>query len=153
MNEILQQVGYVVLDRFHPFDPETEDLIYGADLQDGMVVLIEPMFRHSADSTTSNAIDRLKLNVENRWCEVTKRMFMEDAGVAFIGVYADGHKAARFSYKSQGWVLKLDATPAKDTGEGWDTMDKTKLVTLPVDQTAFQKYQQGPRDLTIDDTK
>lgn len=144
MNEILQQIGDVVVDKFYRLDPESDDFVFGTELQDGMIVLADVPFRHERDSLNAQHIEDYVLDVRNRWCEVTKRMTLDnDGSVAFVGLYIDGQKVARRSAKDQGWLVKLDATPAKDTGEGWDRMDQTK----------FQNYLRGPRDLTIDDTK
>lgn len=155
MNEILRQIGDVVVDKFYRLDLESDDFVFGTELQDGMIVLADVPYRHERDSFNVQHIEDYVLDVRNRWCEVTKRMTLDnDGNIAFIAVYIDGQKVARRSTKDQGWLVKKNVVTPKDSGEGWDTMDKTKQSTFAKYQAGGGKYGVGtPRDLTIDDTK
>jgi hypothetical protein len=78
-------------------DPETEDLIFGDDLCENMIVLVESQLcRHEEIAPDIFA---------QRWCQVTRlRRTAEHA--TFIGVYADGSKATRRYHLSHNWFVK-----------------------------------------------
>lgn len=124
-------------DYAHVMDPSTEDLIYGIDLQEGMVVLVEKHnnFDKPSDLEREERYDgehdrlRKSLNEEARWCTVTKlrqdrrwETTEEDYGFSnksreiapltrFIGVYEDGTKVTRTYDSTYGWFVKLDSIP------------------------------------------
>jgi hypothetical protein len=90
-------------------DPETEDLIWGDELQEGMVVLLEDAF------LGRGRLGKDKADLERvRWCLVTKLRFEDAHGGSgrlskFIGVYGDGSKASRVYNTSFAWYVKRDS--------------------------------------------
>lgn len=101
-----------------PMDPETEDIVYGNELEDGMLVLAVPHGRCSAEFTaTHNPEVFYRVLSDNRWCKVSKiRKDDEERMVHFIGVYEDDQKVVRSSPPNAGWVVKRDSIPKK-TGD------------------------------------
>lgn len=107
--------------KFYQMDPDTEDIASsGYDLCDGMIVLIEAMHMRE-----HNDEDRVKAGYEgerdpysqdrliksNRWCLVTRyQQYREHDQIAFVGVYADGTKAAFRYGDSHEWFFKLNCT-------------------------------------------
>lgn len=97
------------------YNIEIEDVIYGDELENGMVVLIEYSNRSWERSIDPNAEGLL---TKNRWCSVTKiRKAQDDRDVVFIGEYADGHKSVRRYDKTTGWVVKKDSIPVCEVVE------------------------------------
>lgn len=105
---------------FVPFtylnDPETEDLVYGEELRDGMVVLVEDtIIRANPDHLeTRSSYDRNRILETARWCKVTKLRFTplyDQHGVSgklvkFIAVYADGTQMSRKYNTEYSWYVK-----------------------------------------------
>lgn len=92
-------------------DVKTEDVIYGSDLQDGMIVLMEDdLYRVTVTEGMSGQLLKTALR-ENRWQRVT-RVRENDGNISFMAVYEDGHKTARRTGKCTGWVVKKDSLPA-----------------------------------------
>lgn len=101
---------YVVVshDRY-PMDVETEDVLYAADLAEGMMVLREANRDKVGPGWEHNNINAL---TNNRWCTVTDLRFDEDT-MYFIGVYADGYKVVRQCGQMAGWYVKKDSIPER----------------------------------------
>jgi len=125
----------------HTMDPETEDLIFGTELHEGMLVLLEDCHsfsfdgpgRLSKEESVPGEHDRLRkgLDEKARWCRITKlnqdpRWNTNDDGFGygfnakhreltpltrFIGVYEDGTKATRTYDGAYGWFVKKDSIP------------------------------------------
>lgn len=101
----------------YTMDPETEDLIYGDKLENGMVVMIEAsLVRGSVDSTSKYEQERAL--TANRWCEVTELRVRPRYGeegpdplIKFIGLYADGTKRERTYSGGYCWFVKKDSLP------------------------------------------
>ena len=65
--------GLVPLD--YIMNPETEDLVYGDELRDGDIVLIESgLVRHSIPKNWAEVreYERIKTQENSRWCMITK---------------------------------------------------------------------------------
>lgn len=115
------------VDQYLPMDPETENVIFGEELEVGMEVLVESDLRtdhldRGGYQTAENAFLR---DENNRWCciERFKRRKVSDnvEGIRwFIGVYADGTKAVRMTLPYIGWVVKKDTIPADKRAESFD---------------------------------
>lgn len=89
------------------FDPETEDLLAGDELQDGMLVLVEQGYRADESQEYSNG----RLLEKNRWYVVSK-VRSDDDNITFIG--ADGQKALYFSsHIGTAWVVKKNSIPTE----------------------------------------
>lgn len=93
-------------------NPETEDLIRGTKLTEGMVVLIEvitsrvnPQMHLEEIDHECDQYDCMRLLRESRWCKVTDLNRTRDL-VSFIGVYADGTKRSRTYNESYCWYVK-----------------------------------------------
>lgn len=95
-----------IVSQNYQMDPETEDVIYGDDLENGMIVLSED---GRASSDLDMAYNR-RLHITNRWCEVTE-VRAEADGVYFIALYADGQKKVRSSTETSGWLVKKSSIP------------------------------------------
>lgn len=91
-------------------DPCAEDLIYGSELKEGMVVLIEStVTRESAARLESKSPNERRRALESaRWCRIEKlrRNHHNGGMVHFIGVYHDGTKMERSYNESYAWYVK-----------------------------------------------
>lgn len=101
----------VFSERCYQMDPEFEDLLYGSDLKDGMLVLIQdPLIKGDPTQDNSNDYDKHKLLETNRWCEVTQFKIQSRGAdsplITFIGVYSDGTKFPRTYDASYCWFVK-----------------------------------------------
>lgn len=105
--------GLVPLD--YVMDPKTEDLVYGDELRDGDVVLIETgLVRFSIPKNWAEVreYERVKILENSRWCVITKLRRTPGYGdhnsiLNFIGVYEDGTKMSRSFSESYAWFRKL----------------------------------------------
>lgn len=102
--------GYVALD--YKNDPETEDLIFGSELQEGMVVLIEAttLRDNPEGANLDSPYTRHRLDQNSRWCKITKLLrnsIHSSEVVTFIGVYADGTKMSRTFAVGNCWFVKI----------------------------------------------
>jgi hypothetical protein len=91
--------------------PEFEDLVYGTDLRDGMIVLVEDEMMRGDPSRSS---DTALVLSSNRWCTVSRlqvidRGFGQSPLVKFIGVYGDGMKRSRTYDSGYGWIIKRES--------------------------------------------
>lgn len=102
-----------------PMDPETEDLLFADELQNGMMVLVESVHRHNDIDPRDKS--GCQLRKANRWCEVTKLRIGTEMGsngilrnktVSFIGRYSDGDLQVRTYGAETGFVVKKDSIPA-----------------------------------------
>jgi hypothetical protein len=94
-------------------DPETEDLLLGEELADGMVVLIES--ESCRAGVIPGMVEPATALVGGRWCRIEKLRTAPSFGlpmVAFIGVYEDGSKFTRRYGTSHSWYVKLSSIPA-----------------------------------------
>ena len=104
-------------------NPETDDLIFGEVLKDGMVVLLEdtlmrasPARKRRLEEGTAKGEglgwyeqDERRLNETSRWCRIERLRLMSGNSemVTFVGVYSDGTKRIRTYNKSYGWFVKV----------------------------------------------
>jgi hypothetical protein len=120
------------VDKFYVMDPEFDDLLNtGAELKDGMIVLIEESmsktnleFLNVVDSA-SYQYDYNRALENNRWCTVSqvsirRRYDYDQYGavigessplISFIAIYADGTKRKRTYDSSYAWFVKKDTIP------------------------------------------
>jgi hypothetical protein len=133
VNELLQRIGDVVVEQYQPYDMLTEDLIYGKDLKDGMVVLIESDGRSLGYRSYNTAeLNSWLIMKNNRWCEVTRLFTMGD-DIVFIALYGDGRKAIRITTPTAGWIVKETVEPSTET----------ENKTVSTERTSFQNYLQA----------
>lgn len=114
--EYLGEEYHDVVSYYQEYDLETEDLLYGDDLVDGMVVLAVDRTdeeRLYADKTPDT---RQGLIIKNRWCRVSS-FRAEGNAIFFIGIYAEGRKRIRMSLSKEGWIVKKDSVPVKEPFE------------------------------------
>ena len=105
--------GLVPLD--YVMDPKTEDLVYGDELREGDIVLIESgHVRHSIPKNWAEVREheRVKTLENSRWCVITKLrripgFWGHNMIVNFIGVYEDGTKMSRSFSEVHAWFRKL----------------------------------------------
>jgi hypothetical protein len=97
-------------------DPETEDVLYGEKLRDGMIVLyaddnrresIPHIQKYGTDDGLANAL------LYNRWVTVSD-LGKFDENLTFIGVYSDGTKKQHTFHPKKAWYVKLDSIPEED---------------------------------------
>lgn len=132
-----------------PMDPETEDLIRGVDLKNGMFVIIERGYATRAPldgATTPYEIE--KIQIDNRWCEVTNVSFTrrrnDNPLVSFIGVYADGSKVTRtYDAIHYGWVVKKESIPVERPAE---PKKLTRDAILKKLAEVISQYEEGFED-------
>ena len=93
-------------------DPETEDLIFGDQLVEDMVVLIEGrLSRANPDNyQTTSPHDQHRIQETARWCRVIS-IRREDGVITFIGEYGDGTKLKRSYHYSFAWYVKKASMP------------------------------------------
>jgi hypothetical protein len=100
-------------------DPEFEDLMYGTDLKDGMIVLIEDALIKGDPENMTNDYDKARCLEANRWCTVSRFQSiprgLDSPLIKFIGVYADGTKIPRTYDSSYCWIVKKNE--ALDLGD------------------------------------
>jgi len=93
-------------------DPATDDMIYGSELEEGMIVLMgdslireDPaqFFQTPEEERSEYTENRLRQSA--RWCRVTKLRYHGHI-VQFIGVYEDGTKVSRSYANSYAWYVK-----------------------------------------------
>lgn len=112
-----------IVPKNYKMDPETEDLIYADDLENGMRVLVaEGRLREDVAHDVNNSL----ILVRNRWCTV-KRFRAEETGMYFIGVHDDGDMCIRQAAPTQGWLVKKDSIPVHD--EETDESDFVRVQT------------------------
>ena len=100
---------------YYVMDPKTEDLVYGDELRDGDIVLIESgLVRFSIPKNWAEVREheRVKTLENSRWCVITKLRRTPSYGdhnsiLNFIGVYDDGTKMSRSFSESYAWFRKL----------------------------------------------
>jgi hypothetical protein len=92
-------------------DPETEDVVWGDDLRDGMVVILsDSILMDDPDKfETTDVYTRRRLLEKARWCRIT-RLRRDGHLVSFIGVYEDGSQFSRTYASSWAWVVKKEST-------------------------------------------
>lgn len=96
------------VDKWYTNDPQTEDVIYGDDLKNGMIVLLNRRTIHREDpKNIRNENERERLLTQNRYCEVTGLRRRGDL-VQFIGVYPGGTKVDRTYSNSYTWIVRKD---------------------------------------------
>lgn len=99
--------------RVHAMDPEFEDVVFGTDLQNGMIVLLQDSLMKGDPEYIANDYDKERLMKCNRWCEVTQFRIInrnDDAPlIKFMGVYSDGTKYPRTYDSNYTWVIKKPA--------------------------------------------
>ncbi len=91
--------------------PEFEDLCYGTDLKNGMIVLIEDSLVKGDPEHIDSDYSKMRLMEANRWCEVTNFRIIprvEDSPlIKFIGLYSDRTKLPRTYDASYCWIMKV----------------------------------------------
>ncbi len=107
--------GYVT--RSFAMNPDTDDLLFGNELTEGMVVLVEDHLFYedplilNKKNPSEYAVSRL--NEKQRWCRIERfANGTERDLVSFVGVYADGTKRVRTYNKSYAWFVKKDSIPS-----------------------------------------
>lgn len=139
--------------KYYTMDPEAEDVLFGHELRNDMVVMIEgAAFKADLDSydpASSPFIEGLPAYVEdsalrmNRWMTVNRLSLDErDREIHFIGVYEDGTKSAHSWDKNTGWIVKKLSIP-----DGW-----LEVKMVPLDQegessSAFEWAKQNGYDI------
>ena len=105
MKEQIEQ-SETFVDRFYEMNPESEDLLAGDELENGLIVLIEDsMVREDASRAEFDAYAMKRLRENNQWCRVTSLRRHGDL-VSFVGVYEDGVKRPRTFNQSYYWIVK-----------------------------------------------
>lgn len=135
MDEILEKIGNLVFDTDYVHNPNLEDVIYGTDLVEGMVVLVDMNHRGQTSTTLylgGSTSTKEMLDVANRWCEVS-RIRRKDGEVIFIGLYADKMKAVRAYDENIGWLVKLTSIPS---------IEAHRIRLAKNDEAALEKVNQ-----------
>jgi hypothetical protein len=113
VGQFLLRYAFRFVPRFYRMDPKTEDLLpSGAELADGMKVLIEDPDERAVikDDMEDWELDRAL--VRNRWCEVTYLSTRSSGtSISFVAVYEDGTKRKREYSARESWFVKKDSIP------------------------------------------
>lgn len=131
------------VDQYYVMNPETDDLIRGDKLKNGMRVLLESSIsRHPIDPKGKYTPEQLvSLDKWNRWCVVSD-LRIGSRQTYFIGIYDDGTKFTFGRDLVNGWYVKKDSIPAPiETPEFKYQMElnvfnlvKDRLLKLNTDQ-------------------
>lgn len=124
--------------QYYRMNPETEEAMFGRDLMNGMVVLIEAPARRADLDARSIEVATLRPATEvlsdhimhqalrfNRWAKVTRLQTIEEEKVRqvlFIAEYEDGLRSTMTSYMTTGWLVKEDSIP-----EDWQPAGEQKV--------------------------
>lgn len=111
--EALAQIPTEYTPEIWTMNPETEGLLRGSELTNGMVVHIEGRSSERNDPSahelgSDHECDKYKcarLDIDQRWCVVTDAKFQNHI-LSFVGVYADGVQASRSYSTSWFWYVK-----------------------------------------------
>jgi hypothetical protein len=105
--------GCIVENRFYLANAETDVILRGGELKNGMRVLIE-RFEEREDPNSPIGHFAAKANIANRWCVVTQIEF-DRYFVKFVGVYDDGTMASReYLLSSVAWIVRKDSIPVEN---------------------------------------
>lgn len=104
--------------RIFQMNPQTDDLIRGAELKEGMVVLIEDTSvradpaKHLEEDHECDIYLCPRILAGALWCRVTRlERRRGDELVSFIGEYHDGTKRSRTYNISYCWFVKKGSIP------------------------------------------
>jgi hypothetical protein len=108
-----------IVPMYWQYNTETDDLIFGKDLREGMEVVPNSDGRRHLSNTYH---DGKPLHVTNRWCvvgEIVKRYGPNGnhLGITFMATFEDGNKAVLHSDLTAGWVVKRSSIPEKTEPE------------------------------------
>jgi len=90
-------------------DPETDTVLYGDELKNGMRILSQTD-RTSMSYASSSLVGYQAALVNARWCTVT-RIRVTEFQTSFIALYGDGMMYVRHSAPITGWIVKKDSIP------------------------------------------
>lgn len=98
-------------------DPATDTVIWGDEVVEGMVILIEDHMSREDETRIENAEEhelkyiRPRYDQNNRWCRVVSvRVINQNQELlGFLGEYSDGQIAARTFNKSYAWIVKIES--------------------------------------------
>lgn len=93
-------------------DPDTEDLIFGDQLVEGMIVLVEGAFVRADPDRYQTDYPSVQHRIQEtaRWCRVVNIRRDQDI-VTFIAEYGDGTKSKRSYNASIAWYVKKASMP------------------------------------------
>src|SRR5690348_203673 len=104
------------VDRFYEMKPGFEDLRFGTDLRNGMIVLLaDHLLRGDPERMNENGYEAQRVKTVNAWCTVSELNVIPRFGsplIRFVGLYADGVKRIRTYDASYAWIVKLDSIEA-----------------------------------------
>ena len=130
MNDLTRELDLLIIPANvvpldYVMDPKTDDLIFGSDLEVGMVILIEGSTgranpaskeRHAAGTAVDEGVrwseyDEVRLQETSYWCRIERLQKSGDI-LSMICVYADGSKRSRTYNVSWTWFVKKDSVHA-----------------------------------------
>lgn len=101
--------------KYYKMNPETDDLVFGERLLDGMVILAES-FIDRVDLADQAAIEHgdsprstMQMLKHNRWCRVTDLEYLGGGNLKFIGVYEDFTKFSHVISTEKAWIVRKDS--------------------------------------------
>lgn len=125
--------------QYYRMDPETEDMLTGDEILDGMVVLIgDSSCRAEVNQYSKGERFAEFLLERNRWCTVTKRVYRESF-ISFIGVYEGGEMFQRVFGVGKAWLVKKDSMPASVE----DTRSREERILEALHDLAFKAIRLG----------
>lgn len=95
--------------KFYTANSETESILYGDELEEGMVVMIEDWLLRGEEESSS-FYDQARAEENNQFCKVTR--LRKGNLVRFVGEYEDGTLRTRTFNSSYTWIVKKDSIPA-----------------------------------------
>lgn len=123
-----------IVPKKYRFNPDTDDLHYADQLEDGMTVLTYDAGGRYDESQPD--LHNEGLLTHNRWCAVS-RLRKDGGRVSFIGIYADDTQRLRTSEASVPWiVLKATIMPKLEiflVGED----QRCRICDGPLGQTIY----------------
>lgn len=102
----------------YSLDPDTDTVMFGSQLQNGMIVILEyPFFRGDPAYYRRKGMPLPVALYKNAyWCRVTElQVDAENERIEFMGEYADGTVKRRRYTVSMAWFVKKPSVPVMVT--------------------------------------
>lgn len=99
-----------LVSKYYVMDPSVEKSLFGQDLIDGMIVLVEhPNYKFELEDVSLKPVSLdYERNIANRWCKISEITEGYEGMMHFLATYGDGTSFRRSSAKYQGWIAKAD---------------------------------------------
>lgn len=129
MSETNASPNHDFVDKFYTMNPETETLLFGKDLKEGMLVLVENNKLRVYTDREIKGDENLNFALKyNRWCTIDTILFVSNT-IYFIGIYQDESKMSHVSDSTTCWYVKSNSIPTDPLGETFFNKYAEKAIT------------------------